>query len=425
MMAIGPFWQRRMALLGVVPMLALLGCGEGYDVARRQAAAPREMPAEETCRFERSGQTLPVSRASWLRSLDFVTPRHWPPGMYEDFRKHQELKRAHGSRAPDWPTRRADRYRCEPYGSPARSFVVRPHGHKLFVLSLLTMRNTMRGGAGGSGSFHTVAVLDVDGGMREQVLVRNAEGGRADAPLEMQVVSVAGDVVVVYATIDSILQIVGRPAGNGFEFSRPRVLHKLEVPPLDLRLRASPDRLHLAWTQPGDASAYRTLHHASAAGPEAVWSVPTTITETALPGTANLLTDDGEVFALWADGRFVAATSQRPSAGRVMAVASRDDGVTFSRPIMISDPTDSSDTAAQLLVTMSGQDLVVYSSPDPGPAWAEHWNTTILDRSLRVATPGGELAGDALHAAYSKRMASVLDDRSGGSGASRTAQARE
>ena len=103
MMAIGPFWRKRMALLGVVPLLAVAGCGEGYDVARRQAAEPPEMPADETCRFERSGQTRPVSRASWLMSLDTVTPKHWPAGMYKDFRKHQELKRARGSRAPDWP----------------------------------------------------------------------------------------------------------------------------------------------------------------------------------------------------------------------------------------------------------------------------------------------------------------------------------
>ncbi len=241
----------------------------------------------------------------------------------------------------------------------------------------------------------------------------------------MQVVSIGSDVVVVYATIDSILQIVGRPGDGGYEFSRPRVVHKLEVPPLDLRLRASPGRLHLVWTQPGEAPAHRTLHHAGAAGPGEAWSVPTTITPTALPGTANLLADGSEVFLLWADGRSVAAASQRPAAGRVMAVVSRDDGATFSRPVMISDPTDPADTAAQLLVTVSGEDLVVYSSPDAGPAWAEHWNSTIVDRSLRVATPGGDLAGDVLRAAYTRRMASVLGDRPGASGSSRTARAKE
>jgi hypothetical protein len=422
-MDIGPSWRRDIALLGLVPLLALAGCGGGYDVAKRRVAEPQQVPADETCRFEESRQVLPVSRVSWLTSLDTVTPKYWPAGMYADFRKHQELKRARGSRAPDWPTRRSDRYRFESYRAPARSFVVKPGDHTLFFVSLLTMRNRMRSGGGGSGSFHTVSVLDVDGGMRQHVLVRNTEGGRSDAPLEMQVAAFGSDVVVVYATIDSICQAVGRPAGDGFEFSKPRVVLMPQVPPLDLCLATSPERLHLVWTQPGVASGHRTLHYASSTGSDAGWSDPIVITETAVAGTVNLLADDREVFAAWADGRFVATGPQGPSAGRVMAAASRDEGVTFTRPIMISNPGDPSDTAAQLLVTMSGEDLVVYSSPEPGPAWAGRWHRAILDRSLRTVTPGGELAGDELVAAYSERMISVFGGRPASGRGSSTAAA--
>jgi hypothetical protein len=425
MMAIGPSRRRDVALLGLVPLLAVFGCGQGYDVARREAPGPRQVPAEETCRFERSRQVLPVSRASWLANLDFVTPRYWPAGMYKDFRKHQEVKRAMGGRAPDWPTPGADRYRFEVYGSPARSFVVRPHDHTLFVLSLLTMRNTMRSGTAGSGSYHTIAAVDVDGGMRGQILVRNAEGGRSNAPLEMGAVPVGADVVVVYATMDSILRIVGRPVGGSFEFSRPQLVHRPEVPALDLRLRTSPGGLHLVWTQPGDTSAHRTLHHATAADPDASWSVPTTISETALPGTANLVTDGGDIFVLWADGRLDGLASPDAPTGRIMALASRDEGVTFSRPIMISDPTDSGDTAAQLLATLSGQDLIVYWSRDPGPAWPQRWSKARLDRDLESVTPGGELAGEELLAAYSRRMTSVFDEGSGPARRPRTAQAED
>jgi hypothetical protein len=396
--------------LAAAPLLALSGCGEGYDVARHQAAAPA--PAEGTCRFEQSRQILPVSRASWLAGLDDITPRHWPAGMYDDFRKHQELKRARGSRAPDWPTRRADRYRFESFRSPARSYVVRPGGHTLFFVSLLTMRNTMRSGGGGSGSFHTIVVLDVDGSMQERVLVKNVEGGHADAPLEYQVAAVDDGVLVVYATIDSIFQIVGRPAADGLAYSKPQLVYRLQAPALDLGLATSPDRLHLVWTQPGEDPEHRALHYVSSTGPGADWSAPTAIAQSAQPFTTNLLTQDQTIFVAWTDGRFDtrAAPASRP--GRVMVAASRDEGATFSRPVVISDLTDADDTAAQLLVTLSGRDLVVYWSSQPPPAWPQLWSRAVLDPDLEVVTPAGELAGDDLLAAYSERMASVLDDRS-------------
>jgi hypothetical protein len=423
MIAIGPSWRRVIPLLSLVPALAMAGCGDGYDVAERRAGGPQPTTADENCRFEQSRQVLPVSRASWLTSLDTVSPKHWPPGMYEDFRKHQELKRARGSRAPNWPTRRSDRFRFEPYRAPARAFVVRPDDHTLFVVSLLTMRNTMRREGGGSGSFHTIAVLDVDGGMREHILVRNAEGGRPGAALEMQVATVGNDVVVAYATVETICMAVGRPAADGFEFSKPRVVLVPQVPALDLCLVPTAERLHLVWTQPGDTPDDRTLHYAGAAGPDSEWSAPVVITPTARPGTANLLADGGEIFMAWIDARFVGAATAAPPLGSIMAAVSRDDGVTFSRATMITDPTDPGDTAAQLLLTTNGQDLVVYSSREPGPTWPGSWNRATLERSLQIVTPGGAITGEDLLAAYSDRMISAFGGRPASGRRSRTASA--
>ncbi|MHC5007567.1 MAG: hypothetical protein ACYTGF_09450 [Planctomycetota bacterium] len=423
MMAIGPSWRRVIPLLGLVPALALAGCGDGYDVAERRAPVGQAATADETCRFEQSRQILPVSRASWLTSLDTVTPKHWPAGMYSDFRKHQELKRARGSRAPKWPTRRSDRFRFEPYRAPARAFVVQPDDHTLFVMSLLTMRNTMRREGGGSGSFHTIAVLDVDGGMREHVLVRNTEGGQPGAPLEMQVATVGSDVVVAYATVESICMAVGRPAGDGFEFTKPRVVLVPQVAALDLCLAPTAERLHLVWTQPGDTPDERALHYASAAGPDSEWSAPIVITPTARPGTVNFLADGEEIFVAWIDSRFVGAATGQAPLGSIMAAASRDDGVTFSRPIMITDPTDPGDTAAQLLLTTNGQNLVVYSSREPWPAWPTSWNRAMLERSLKVVTPEGEIAGEDLLAAFSDRMTVVFGGRPASGPGSRTASA--
>jgi hypothetical protein len=411
MMSIGPSRGRGIGLLLAVSVAALVGCGEGYEVAERRAAVSAPAAAENTCRFEQSRQLLPVSRASWLTSLDYVTPKHWPAGMYDDFRKHQEVKRARGSRAPDWPTRRADRFRFEAYRSPARAFVVKPGGHSLFFVSLLTMRNTMRSGGDSSGAFHTVAVLDVDRGMQEQVLLRNVEGGQRDAPLEFQVAAVGDDVVLVYATGLSIFHMRGRASDQGFVFSKPALIRQPQVPALDLCLATSPRGLHLVWTEPGETPAHRSLHYTNTTGPDASWSVPLVGTETAVPGTANLLIDGTEVFALWADGRFVAGGTESTSSGKVMAMASRDEGMTFSRPVMISDPTDADDTAARLLVAMSGHDLVVYSSPESGSDWPQRWRRATLDRSLRAVTPEGELTGDELLAAYSSRMISVLEKK--------------
>ena len=281
----------------------------------------------------------------------------------------------------------------------------------------------MRSRGGGSGSFHTIAVLDVDGGMQEHVLVRNVEGGRSNAALEMQVVIFGSDVVVVYATIDRIYEIVGRPVGNGFKFSRPRAVHKPQVPAFDLCLAPSAERLHLLWTQPGDTPDDRTLHYAGAAGSDSDWSAPIVITLAARPGTANLLANGGEIFVAWIDARFVGAATAQAPLGSIMAAVSRDDGVTFSRPVMITDPTDPGDTAAQLLLTTNGQDLVVYSSREPGPAWPGSWNRATLQRSLQVVTPGGEIAGEDLLAAYSDRMISVFGGRPASGRGSRTASA--
>jgi hypothetical protein len=410
-MRIGPSRRHVLPLLGLAPALALAGCGKGYDVARHETDDAVDVPADKTCRFEQSRQPLPVSRASWLTSLDIVTPRYWPKGMYEDFRKHQEVKRALGSRAPDWPTPAADRYRFERFRTPARSFIVRPDDHTLYMVSLLTMRNALRlrNGGEGSGSFHTIVVLDVDGGNREHILVRNVEGGRSDVPLEMQVEPVGAEVLLVYASTDSIFQIVGRPTQRGFEFSEPQVVHETDAPALDLCLGASPDAIHLVWTQAGKTPGHRSLRYASTTGPGAAWSEPTEVSLTARPYAANLAIDGPEIFVAWIDGRFDGTAPPAPRPGRVMVVTSRDEGKAFSRPVVISDLHDPSGAAAQLILALGEPELVVYWSADPPPKWPDHWHRAALDRDLEVVTDEGRVNGKDLLAAYTARMTGVFE----------------
>jgi hypothetical protein len=424
MMCIGPSRRRAIPLLGLLVPLVLLGCGTGYDVVRREAAAPQEVPPDETCRFESCRLILPVSRALWLESLDSVGRQHWPDSLYADFRVHQERRRALGARTPKWPTRSADRYRLEPFRGHGWSCVARPGGHTLYFVSVLTMRNVMRSAGTGSGSFHTLAVLDVDGGMREQVLLRNVEGGHSDAALDFEAVPFGDDVVLVYATIDAVERIVGRPTNDGFEFSKPEVVHRPRSPARDLRLAATPDRLHLVWTESAGAGADQTLHYASSTGPDVPWSPPVTLSATVRPSSANLLSNDGEVFVAWIDMRLDAAPYRDADTGRIMAAVSDDGGEGFSRPFVISDLNDPNDTAGQLLVTMSMQDVVVYWSRDPDLAWPDRWSKAILDPGRRVIKPVGEVGGKELLAACRKRVTSYLGDRSGGRGgpdAARTA----
>jgi hypothetical protein len=98
------------------------------------------------------------------------------------------------------------------------------------------------------------------------------------------------------------------------------------------------------------------------------------------------------------------------------------DGVSFSRPIMITDPTDPDDAAAQLLLTTNGRELVAYTSREQGPGWPETWSRAVLERSLKVVMAEGEVGGEDLMAAYSGRMIAVLGGRPPARG-SRTASA--
>ena len=71
----------------------------------------------------------------------------------------------------------------------------------------------------------------IDEGERlEQVIVPGVEGGRADAPLEMSAAVIGGQVVLVYASVDSIWALGGAEGEKGIALSPPGVVRKsLEI----------------------------------------------------------------------------------------------------------------------------------------------------------------------------------------------------
>ncbi len=407
---IGPPARRVFMPAALAIAAALAGCGKGYDVARR-VAAPQDAdhqttaPPSKSCRFELSPAPQAVSRASWISRID-VPQRYWPKSMYADHGAYLNLRRALGARAPDWPEARYDRVRFEDYRGPVSSVALRVGERTVLFLSQLTSRRSASKPGSVGGCYHRISMLVDEGERLEQVVVPGVEAGRADAPLEMDAAVIGGQIILVYASVDSISAIVGTDGAEGIAMSPPGVVRKTPVPAADLQLAVSGDRVLLAWSEPPQMGAASPLRVVSGAGGVKAWSAaPHTLTETLRPGSATLLVDGGNVYAGWVDLRFDPGDV---ASGRIMIARSGDGGATFGGPTLISDLSDSKDVAARIYLAAGDWGLVVFAARPPCVPWPETWSALAVDSALRTVAPAGEIAGRELVAAYRSAVEPIL-----------------
>lgn len=407
---IGPPARRALTAAGLALVVALAGCGEGYNVARR-SVAPKGAGAEaaatpaKSCRFELSPAPLPVSRASWLSRID-IAQRFWPKSMYADYNAYLASRRQLGARAPNWPEPRFDRVRFEDFRGPVSTVALRNGEQTIFFLARLTSRRSGSPPGSVGGCNHKISMLIDEGERVEQVVVPGVEAGRADAPLEMVAAVIGGQLVLVYASADSIYAIVGGADADGIALSPPGLLRKTPVPAADLRLAASGGRAILAWSEPpqvGAASPLRVV--SSEGGVTGLSGVPHALTETLRPGTATLLVDGDDVHVAWVDLRF---DPMKTDAGRIMIAPSHDGGATFGEPTVISDLREAGDVAARIYLGIGDDGLVVFAANPPGVPWPETWSALTVDSTLRTAAPAGQIAGRDLLAAYRTAVEPIL-----------------
>ncbi len=400
---------RARPLIGLVLAAALTGCGADYDVARRTAADPDRVPADDACRFELARPVLPVSRASWLTNLTIVEKRHWPEGLYADYLAHRQQVAAMGRRAPAWPSKRVDGYRFEWFRNGAQAHAVRFDDRIIYFVTRLTRRKPADE-SHRAGGYHDVAMLPIGGKLQERVILHNIEGGRPDAPLEFQVQAFAGVLFLVYGTTDAIMLTMAQLVGNDWRFSEPRVLHALTAPPCDLRLAKGHDRLHLVWTADRRVDPAGGVLYSSTSGPARNWSTPILISPTSLNGTADVVPDGNDVFVVWTDDQAGEGSPRlRDGLGWVYVAGSRDGGATFGRPVLVSDAREQTTQARLVLLAPMGKDLALYWSAAEGDRWPDSWNKAALDRDLDVVRPAGTVTGSALVSAYRKRMIALLE----------------
>ncbi len=264
-------------------------------------------------------------------------------------------------------------------------------------------------------SIHTMLLLDVDGGLIEQVLVPSVEVDRSAGALEFEAMAFRDRLVVMYADGPAVHQIVGTFVHGDLTFTKPELAcrapesaERAERVGL-VRMRAGPDRLHVLWCQG------MQLLHASSTGPwESGWSPAQTISLTANGSNceegADLVIEGPDVCIAWSDNRLRSKWNEQSGYDndlKLFVAVSRDGGATFSTPVLFSDPLNKAEQVNRVFLTLANDKVIL--------CWTEEargsWRTGILDRGgLHLEASTGKQTDKQLHEAFTGRMKTVLGE---------------
>ncbi len=456
--------RSRVLGLGALALLLLAvapsGCGkEEYESGVRTTASGVP-PAMPSWRFEISQPRGPMFLPVWLPSLSMVKEESWPYGLAAAYTPPKKpsasavpvtgsspanaagsANPAGGSKsaantkptgkagpaspsdatpAPDgpatgrWLGRIGVTWHSEPFED--RNIAARfakVAGRQFFLVSAPVPR-TKAGPAPSAPdkAIHTILLLDVDGGLIEQVLVPSVEVDRSAGALEFEATAFRDRLVVMYADGPAIHQMVGTFVHGDLTFTKPelacRVPENTERVGL-LRMRAGPDRLHVLWCQG------MQLLHASSTGPwEAGWIAPRTIS-LAANGTnceegADMVVEGPDVFIAWSDNRLRGKWNEQRGYDndlKLFVAVSRDGGATFSTPVLFSDPLNKAEQVDRVFLTLANDKVIL--------CWTEEargsWRCGVLDRGGLHLEAGTALRTDKqLREAYTGRMKTVLGE---------------
>ncbi len=239
-----------------------------------------------------------------------------------------------------------------------------------------------------------------------QMILQSDEAGY-HRQLMFEVASFGGEIVLVYATVDAIMQMVGAPTDAGLEFSEPALLRRVANHVVDLRLAPSTNQLHLLWTEGGVRGYEGKLYYASTLSPRGGWSEPQRFSETANTNTANLVADHRRLTVAWSDFRFRERRwDSYTNDGQVFVLHSVDEGTSWSRPLLVEVWSKKVNGAARLFATLDAdRNIVLCWSAEAAPRWSGHWHVGILERHSTVLTRGGTISSEQLLGSYANRMA--------------------
>jgi hypothetical protein len=192
-------------------------------------------------------------------------------------------------------------------------------------------------------------------------LPRQIVSGRISLPADAWIpyaVAVDGrSLYVVYSDNRQMWLVTGRlPAGSPkrIDFDPyPVKIMDCDQCAQDLRLAASPSRLHLLRTAPDWKGSSRILYYASAARGDlakgkARWK-ERTMSRTATDFGMELLAENNQVYALWSDRRFARrGWDFETNVGKVFIARSTDEGKNFPGPFgVVNKPDDYRDIAME------------------------------------------------------------------------------
>lgn len=362
---------------GIAVAIALAGCAD-YDAVERVKAESRPVAVTDGWRFELSQELLPATKASWAPHITLISASDWPRSTTPPFGRYSGHTLRFGS-----------------FTGGVHSHITTLDSRTFLFLS--TIRSLVYWEVGDSGQDRTV--------LRGVTLPKNHQ-------LNFEVAVFEGKIVLVYATAASIMQLVATPVEAGLEFSEPMVIHSLKWNVWDLQLARSPDRLHMLWTEFRGYAYDSTLHYMHTSNLGGSWGPPDCVSDTTNMRSVNLAVDGRRIVLAWSDHRFRKRSwdTYRNNA-KIFVVQSLDEGMSWSRPVLISDKTNTKDRTKRLLATFNeDRDVVLCWSADSDRDWRGkwEWQTGVLDSEFTVLTDTGVISSEQLFESYRKRMYGVL-----------------
>jgi hypothetical protein len=260
---------------------------------------------------------------------------------------------------------------------------------------------------------HSLAVIS-DRGVAPQTIVlkRVVVDGYLNA-LVYDIAPIKDGLLLVYASIEGLFQMVGRPSGESLTFTPPQRIHTDGRMVHSVQLRSSGDFVHLAWlTRCGSTDSTLTyMRRPSASATQPVWDAPQVISATAADATC-LVADGKMIHICWTDHRFRTGVWTSVNGTKLFLCRSANGGASFEEPLLLSARSDERDIPAQALLVPGNTAMLLLWRNSPSLSVLADWNVGLLDYDKRLLSTAGDVSEKALTDAFANRMTRLMRDAS-------------